>query len=156
MVTFGWRGTAGNIPILVALTLQVLSPFMAATIASVRRFPREHSEWQHRSLSAVKFLEFWVRDLFWFCSTSSSTFMRPNAVLFAETCNYCPFNKSRFVLLLSIPCNSHQTGLGSTPKQVPFQSYITGGMEYIPCYRMTTVMIKWENLDEVVTCLMVL
>jgi hypothetical protein len=29
-------------------------------------------------------------------------------------------------------------------------------MEYTPFYRMMTVMIKCENLDEVVTCLMVL
>jgi len=156
MVAFGWRCTAGNIPIFVALPLQVLSPFMAATIASVMRFPREHSEWQHRSISAVKFLEFSVRDLFWLCNTSSSNLMRSNAILFAETHNYFPFNESSLVLWLAIPCNSHQTGPGSTPKQVPFQSCFTGGMEHTPCYRMMTVMIKWENLYEVLTCLMVL
>jgi len=82
--------------------------------------------------------------------------MRSNAILFAETYNYFVFNESRLVLRLSIPCNSHQTGLGSTLKQVPFKLCFTSGMEYIPCYRMITVMIKWENLDEVVTCLMVL
>jgi hypothetical protein len=156
MVVFGWRITAGNKPILVALLLQILSPFVHATIASAMRFPRVHSERRHRSLSSVKFLVFWVRGLFRLCNTSSSDLMRSHAVLFAETYNYIPFSESSFVLWLSIPCNSHHTGLGSTPKQVPFQLCLTGGMEYIPCYRMITVMIKWENLDEVLTCLMVL
>ena len=82
--------------------------------------------------------------------------MRSNAALFTETYDYFPFNESSFVLWLSIPCNSQQTGLGSTPKQVPFQLCFTGGMEYIPYYRMMTVMITWENVDEVVTCLMIL
>jgi hypothetical protein len=77
-------------------------------------------------------------------------------LFFAETYNYFSFNELSLVLWLSIPCNSHQTGLGSTPKQVPFQSRFTGGMEYAPCYRMMTVLIKWENIEVVVTCLMVL
>jgi hypothetical protein len=82
--------------------------------------------------------------------------MRSNAVLFAETYNYFPFDESSLVLRLSVPCHSLQTGLGSTPKQVPFQLRFTVGKEYTPCYRVMTVMIKWEKLDDVVTCLMLL
>jgi hypothetical protein len=82
--------------------------------------------------------------------------MKSNAVLFAETYNYFPFKESSLVLRLSIPCNFHQTGLGSTLKLVPFQLCFTGGMEYTQSYRLMIVMIKWEKLDEVVTCLMVL
>lgn len=148
MVMFGWRCTAGNIPILVASPLQLLSPFTAATIASVMRFPSEHSDWLHRSISAVKFLEFWVRDLFWLCNTSSPNLMGSNTVLFTETYNYFPFNESSLVLWLSIPCYSHQTDLGSTPKWVPFQLCFTGGMEYRSRYRMTVglnqkIWMRW-------------
>lgn len=88
MVLFGWRCTAGNIPNLEALLVQVLLLLRAATMASVMRFPSEHSEWLHMSLSAVKFLVFTVRDSFWLCSLVSSVLIRSKAALFSERFNH--------------------------------------------------------------------
>jgi hypothetical protein len=88
MKLFAVRYFAGNIAILEEFSLQVPSISRAATMASVMRLPREHSECLHRSLSAVKFLLFFVSGSFCRRSFSNSSLMKSKAALSAERFNY--------------------------------------------------------------------